>query len=380
MCGSLLSKFKNPTNKMHSGNKSFTDPSQAPRDKRLTEEDVAWTEHGELSKDGHQTSASYVRSMRKKPCTSSLKEGSSYETDSSETETESAVCALVDQSRNIFPSARVNNKNDRLRVLDRDDQLLETAREILISQLCASSSSSNSDQAVKPFSSAVSTVPNKTRAAVAFNIPAGKAKSVCPPARVPRRFRQRKVAPEPTLEDIEEKMRAVEKRKMKELERVRETARSKARLRRPHPAMTSAQATAVKIAAKQAAAERKRREEMEKRRQAGNKTSRSRRRIADAQAFVRDQLQLSIQHKEKETEQRKIKWQMKIDKRNKMKQKYAKKVKDRVTRRLREEEAEIRVDLQDMETYKALDDSSDESWGDEEKERVKYDWEDFFSD
>lgn len=83
---------------------------------------------------------------------------------------------------------------------------------------------------------------------------AGKAKSVCPPARVPRRFRQRKVAPEPTLEDIEEKMRAVEKRKMKELERVRETARSKARLRRPHPAMTSAQATAVKIAAKQAAA------------------------------------------------------------------------------------------------------------------------------
>ena len=51
-----------------------------------------------------------------------------------------------------------------------------------------------------------------------------------------------------------------------------------------------------------------------------------------------------------------------------------------VTRRLQEEEAEIRADLRDMETYKASGDSSDESWGDEEKERVKYDWEDFFSD
>lgn len=51
-----------------------------------------------------------------------------------------------------------------------------------------------------------------------------------------------------------------------------------------------------------------------------------------------------------------------------------------MTRRLQEEEAEIRADLRDMETYKASGDSSDESWGDEEKETVKYDWEDFFSD
>lgn len=33
-----------------------------------------------------------------------------------------------------------------------------------------------------------------------------------------------------------------------------------------------------------------------------------------------------------------------------------------------------------MEIYKVFGDSSDEFWGDEEKERVKYDWEDFFLD
>lgn len=332
MCGSLLSKFKNPTNKIHSGNISFTKPHQALSKKRLAKEDVDRNEDKEFSKDGLQASASSVRPMEKIPSTSSFKQGSSYETDSSSLdETESAVRAMVDQSRNIFPAARMNNSKDRLRVLDRDDQLLETAREILTFQLCASSSSSNSTRAVKPFSSAVSSAPNKTQAAVAFDIPAGKAKSVCPPAKVPRRFRQCKVAPEPNLEDMEQKMRAAEERKLKELERVRESARSRARLGRPHPAETSARATAVKIAVKQAAAERKRSEEMEKRRRAGNKTSRNRSRIAEAQAFARDRLQLSIEQKEEQTKQRKVKRQMKIDKQNKMKQKYAKKVKDRVS-------------------------------------------------
>ena len=90
--------------------------------------------------------------------------------------------------------------------------------------------------------------------AVAFDIPVGDKKTVCPPARFPRRFRKRRVAPEPTLEDVKEKMRAAEERKLKELQRIRECARSRAGISRPHPGETSAQATVVKIAAKQAAA------------------------------------------------------------------------------------------------------------------------------
>lgn len=45
----------------------------------------------------------------------------------------------------------------------------------------------------------------------------------------------------------------------------------------------------------------------------------------------------------------------------------------------KEEEDEIRADLEELETYQASDDS-DESWGDEHEEKVVYEWEDFFAD
>ena len=50
-----------------------------------------------------------------------------------------------------------------------------------------------------------------------------------------------------------------------------------------------------------------------------------------------------------------------------------------MARRLKEEEEEIRADLQELETYHASDDS-DESWGDEHKKAVVHEWEDFFTD
>ena len=121
------------------------------------------------------------------------------------------------------------------------------------------------------------------QAQVTFDIPVGDKKTVCPSARVPQRFRLRKVAPEPTLKDIKEKMRAAEERKQKKLQRIRECVRSRTGISRPQPTKTSAQATAAKIAVEQAAAESKRDEEMERSKQAGNGASRNRSRIPAAQ-------------------------------------------------------------------------------------------------
>jgi len=49
-----------------------------------------------------------------------------------------------------------------------------------------------------------------------------------------------------------------------------------------------------------------------------------------------------------------------------------------MARRLKEEEEEIRADLQELETYHLSDDS--ESCGDKQDKAVVYEWEDFFSD
>ena len=237
--------------------------------------------------------------------------------------------ALAEQ-RLSYPTR--NFRNDRLRVVDRDQQLMQTAHEILAFQAYGASSSSNTARAVQPLSSTNSTLPRKpVQTVVAFDIPVGSKKTICPSARVPMRFRKRRVAPECTWEDVKEKMRAAEDRKLQELQRIRECARSRAGVSRPHPAEACAQATAVKIAAKQAAAENKRKEEIEKRKPAGNRTSRNRSRIAAAQAFARTQLQSSINEKVEKTEQRKVKHHQKIDRQKKLREKHAKRVNDRVS-------------------------------------------------
>ena len=132
--------------------------------------------------------------------------------------------------------------------------------------------------AVQPPSSTDFTLSLKqVKNAVAFNIPAED--KAYPPAKVSRRLRLRKkkVAPERTLEDVKEKMRAAEERKLKELQRIRMVARELGcGVPQPHPSEAFAQATATKIAAKQAAAESKRNKELEMRKQAGNKASQNR--------------------------------------------------------------------------------------------------------
>jgi len=126
------------------------------------------------------------------------------------------------------PPVRSNRKNKLPPIYPNDPRLAETAFEILALQAHSNSSSFNTVRAVQPLSSTDSTPSRKVQTAVAFDIPVGDKKTVCPSAKVPRRFRKRKVAPEPTLEDVKEKMRATEERKLKESQRTRECARSRA--------------------------------------------------------------------------------------------------------------------------------------------------------
>lgn len=133
-------------------------------------------------------------------------------------------------------------------------------------------------RAVQPLSSTDFTLSLKlVKNAVAFDVPAGD--KVYPPAKVSRllRLRKQKVAPKHTLEDVKEKLRAAEERKLKELQRIRKVAQELGcGVPQPHPSEAFAQATAAKSAAKQAAAESKRNKELEKRKQAGNRVSQNR--------------------------------------------------------------------------------------------------------
>ena len=332
MCGSLLSKFKGRNNNIDPAIMVFPEPRRVSSQMKLASDDSAYFRDREFWKDGDRNDVSSAHSLAKFLSNSSLGvECSSKSDSSSQDEIEDAARALASERVLETTGPSQNRRDIRLPGINRDQQLLETAREILTFQTYGASSSSNTVRAVQPLSSTDSTLPEKLKTSVAFNIPNGDKKTVCPSARVSMRFRKRKVAPECTLEDVKEKMRAAEERKLQELQRIRQCARSRAGVSRPHPAEASAQATAVKIAAKQEAAENKRNQQIEKRKQAGNRASRNRSRIAAAQAFAKTQLQSSIKQKVEKTEQRKVKHQQKIDRQKKLREKQAKKVKDRVS-------------------------------------------------
>ena len=47
---------------------------------------------------------------------------------------------------------------------------------------------------------------------------------------------------------------------------------------------------------------------------------------------------------------------------------------------IKQEEEEVLDDLKELETYLASDQSEDESWGNDQEEKVAYEWQDFFAD
>jgi len=208
MCGSLLSKFKTSRNKIDPAMVIFPEPRRVACKMKLANQDAACFQDREFWKDGDPHGESSVHSLAAVRSKSSLGDDSSSESDySSQDEIEAAVRALAEK-RVRFPtrSYKNNQVKPRLLVLDREQQLMATAREILAFHAYGASSSSNTVRAVQPLSSTSSTLPRKVQTAVAFDIPVGGKKTVCPPATVPRRLRKRKVAPERTLEDVKEKI------------------------------------------------------------------------------------------------------------------------------------------------------------------------------
>ena len=322
MCGSLLSKFSGPNNAVQpeknigelEGVRSQT--TDAFGNTACYNDKTLWKEEGPLT--------DVCKSKKLGKGGFPIKDKNLLRTEISGDKTNA-----LNSARPVLPVANSGETTNRI-VPQNKEHLLETAREILAFRSNGASSSSNT-VVVQPLSSVCSTLPG-IKMAVAFDIPVAGEKTVCPSARVPRRLRKsRKVAPEMTLENVKEKIRAAEERKLKELERIRGCARSRAGVSRPHRADVYAQVTKDKIATKQAAAEKKRNEEISKRKEAGNKASRSRNRIAEARAFAKSQLESSIERKLEDTQQRKEKKQKTIEKQKKLQEKYAKKIKDRVS-------------------------------------------------
>ena len=232
-----MSKFTPANNKIDPTMKIFPEPRRVVSETELANQDAACFQDREFWKDGEQQGVFSVHSLAVVRNKSSLSEDSSSESDdSSQEEIKATMRALADERVSAPPP---RNKNNRLRAVGRDRRLLDTAYEILASHAYDTSSSSNTVRAVRPLSSTDSTLQRKVRTAVAYDIPVGDKKTVCPPARIPRPFRKLKIAPEPTL-DIKEKMRTAEERTLKELQRIRKCARSRAGVSRPHPAEISA--------------------------------------------------------------------------------------------------------------------------------------------
>ncbi|XP_078368894.1 uncharacterized protein LOC144652721 [Oculina patagonica] len=322
MCGSLLSKFKGPNSKIDPAIMIFPERQRLPSQMKFTNEDSssACLQDKMSWKEGDRNGEPSDHSLAKLLSKSSLKDEYSRESDSSAQDDAARAFASEKDLETTGPCR--NHKAVRLPVVSLDQQFMDTAREILSSEAYGASSSSNTVRAVQPLSSTDSTLPGKVNISITFDIPTGDKKTIYPSARVPMRLRKRRIAPKRTLEDVKEKMRAAEERKLKRLQRIRERARSRAAERRPHPAEASAQATATRIGAEQAAAESKRNEEIAKRKQARNKASRNRSRIVAAQAFAKTQLQSSIEQKAEKTEQRKMKQQQKIDRQKKLRQNF----------------------------------------------------------
>ena len=279
MCGSLLSKFNKTDNRIDPAVHLFSEQKFSGRsheDSACFEDRGFWKDwDGNAEGSGCDTLA-----------TSSSDNSEMSKTDSSSQEDIEAAVRVLDLP--VLPSG--HNKSVRLPVMEsyincnEETMLMKSARQILACQGYATYTSSSSITVASNHLSATnSALSGKAKMAVAFDIPTGSDKTLCPSARVPWRLRRRrKIVPELTLQAVREKMRAAEERKLKELERIRDCARSRAGMNRPHPVEATSKATEEKIASKLAAAEIRRNEEIEKRREAGNRASRNRNRIAAA--------------------------------------------------------------------------------------------------
>ena len=203
MCGSLLSKFKSENNKIDSAVMTLPETRRFANKMTLANQDAACFEDREFWKDEDKQSQSSFHYFAVVWSKNLLSDDNSSESGDF-SQQEAARHALANE-RVSLPPVR-SNKNNRLCGEDRNRRLMDTAFEILAFQ----SSSSYTVSAVQPLSSTDSTLSQKVQTSVAFYIPFEDKKTVCLSARLPRRLRKGKVAPERTVEDVKKKMRAAE--------------------------------------------------------------------------------------------------------------------------------------------------------------------------
>lgn len=222
MCGSLISKLAS-RNKVDPVRTTLPDPTRIKP--KIAKAGTAFHENREFWKNNDFTDDSGINSRLSASLKNSMKNGV-RSTSGSSSQQEVKLRAL-NHSKQLLPAINTTSVILQKQVQRDSQHLLESAREILGLQANHVASSNSNDVTLKSFSSIDSSKPiNKTT--LAFGIPVTKQKTVCPAAIGPLRLRNRlRVAPEKTrLEDAaQSRMRAVEERKLKEFEWVRETAR-----------------------------------------------------------------------------------------------------------------------------------------------------------
>ena len=270
MCGSLISKLAS-RNKVDPVRTTLPDPTRIKP--KIAKAGTAFHENREFWKNNDFTDDSGINSRLSASLKNSMKNGV-RSTSGSSSQQEVKLRAL-NHSKQLLPAINTTSVILQKQVQRDSQHLLESAREILGLQANHVASSNSNDVTLKSFSSIDSSKPiNKTT--LAFGIPVTKQKTVCPAAIGPLRLRNRlRVAPEKTrLEDAAQyRMRAVDKRKLKVLEWVRETATSRKCISRQHPCELCSKVTKEKITSKQATTEKKRKGQTENRKRAGNTVS-----------------------------------------------------------------------------------------------------------
>ena len=204
---------------------------------------------------------------------------------------------------------------------------MESARQILAAQSdCSSSSSARIEAPFAPVNTRSVSL-GDTPGSTAFEILVGDKRTVCAAARIPRRLRKLDVPPQLTADKVLEKMKAVEEKRLKALERIRAAAKVK---ETEHPAKELARATAQKISDKMSVADIKRNKVLERKRQAGQEASRAKRRIADAQAYAHVQMKSAIEEKRIAFEMRQVESAGQMVHRKRRREAHVQKVKEKV--------------------------------------------------
>ena len=303
MCGSLISKFRSrnrvdpstvpPAAKPKTSRESFVKNVATEEQEELAEKHAKLPETAEKSKD--QTPA-----------------GSDSEN------------PVLERSPSVCDAQVL----DPVEIVRRAElRAMESARQILAARSgCSSSPSARIEAPFAPVNTRSVSL-GDTPGSTAFEILVGDKRTVCAAARIPRRLRKLDVPPQLTADKVLEKMKAVEEKRLKALERIRAAAKVK---ETEHPAKELARATAQKISDKMSVADIKRNKVLERKRQAGQEASRAKRRIADAQAYAQVQMKGVIAEKRDAFEIRQAETAGQMIHRKRRREAHAQKVKEKV--------------------------------------------------